>query len=178
MANTGCLRHGAGRYLLILALATAWLPQSGRAASIQFQQGGWSGSGPLYVSADGNDADNDGALFLTELTAFHAIWTTPDGTVTSWSLPDIESDGFTFFDFDDYVIFARNPMYSLTSTAFGGEWRTSVFDQLLFPVDSTVSAPSAIPEPGSWSLFPIGAVAIVAARRLRSGYFRRGTRST
>lgn len=154
------------RHLLTLMLMLGALP--GFAATIQFEQGGWSGgAGPLRVSFTGQDSDGDGALILPELTDFSTIWKTPAGTDTAWRLPDIEPDGFVFEDLGSYLFFARNPEHSLVSSAFEGEALASVFDQFLLPVASTTAPAAAVPEPGSCVLLTAGTVALVAVRRWR-----------
>ncbi|MBC7924510.1 MAG: PEP-CTERM sorting domain-containing protein [Bryobacteraceae bacterium] len=153
---------------LVLLLTFAALSGSAHAASVQFEQGGWSGGGgPLLVSFAGQDNDADGFLALAELTSFNASWRTSLGIETAWLLADIEPDGFLFQNLDNYLFFTRNSEFSLVSTAFEGEALASVFDSLLFPVDSTSTAPSAIPEPASLSLMGLAALSFAALARRR-----------
>ncbi|MGH9631171.1 MAG: PEP-CTERM sorting domain-containing protein [Bryobacteraceae bacterium] len=154
------------RHLLTLTLVLGSLP--GFAATIQFEQSGWpDGTGPLHVSFTGQDSDGDGALLLSELTDFSATWKTPAGTDTAWRLPDIEPEGFLFEDVGNYLFFTRNPEYSLVSSAFEGEALASVFDEFLFPVASSTSPASAVPEPGTGLLLMVGIGAVLAGRRWR-----------
>jgi hypothetical protein len=153
------------RNLLVLTFVLGVLP--GFAATIQYEQGGWTdGAGPLNVTFSGQDGDGDGAVILAELTQFNATWQTPAGTDVVWRLHDIEPNGFVFRNLGDYLLLTRAPEYSLVSTAFEGEVLASVFDALLFPVASTVDPASAIPEPGSLCLVGAG-VLLIARRRLR-----------
>ena len=127
---------------------------SGNATSLSFVQDGWSPGGPLTVVFSGTDANGNGALEQLEMSAFKASWVTPTGDITTWTLPDIEPDGFLFTDLDNYLFFSRNGDYSLVSTAFEGEALASVFDAFLFPVSSSGSSPTAVPEPSN--LFAAG----------------------
>lgn len=157
------------RALITTLFLLGALPGTGGATSITFLQDGWSLGGPLLVSFTGNDDDRDGALAASELTEFTATWTTPVSTVTTWLKPNIEPDGFFFFGLDDYVFFVRNDDYSLVNTAFGGETIASVFDRFLFPVDSTTSSPSPVPEPSTFGLLSVSGAAILAfVRRKRN----------
>jgi hypothetical protein len=155
---------GGMRCLFVLTLALGMVP--GFAATIQYEQGGWTdNAGPLEVTFSGQDGDGDGALVLSELTQFNAIWQTPDGTDVVWRLHDVEPNGFVFKNLGDYLLLTRAPDYSLVSSAFEGEVLASVFDGLLFPVASTVDPASAIPEPGSLCLVGIGTLLIARLRR-------------
>lgn len=136
-------------------------------ASIEFQQGGWSDSDPLVVSFTGTDDDLDGTLLLDELTQFQASWASPGGTRTHWGLSEIQPDGFVFTDLQNYVFFVQNTDYSLVNTAFEGEALATVFDSLLFPVDSTSAVPEAVPEPGSIGLLTLGVAALMSTRLRR-----------
>lgn len=136
-------------------------------APISFVQDGWSPGGPLKISFSGEDANADGTLELLELGSFHAAWITPDGEVTEWALPDIESDGFLFTGLDNYLFFTTNPEYSLVSTAFEGEGLSSVFDKFLFPVSSSGSPVSAVPEPSGLCLLGMTVLSLWRAARWR-----------
>ena len=127
---------------------------STNATSLSFVQDGWSPGGPLMVVFSGNDANGNGALEQLEMSAFKATWVTPHGDITNWALPDIEPDGFLFTDLGNYLFFSRNEDYSLVSTAFEGEALASVFDSFLFPVSSSGSLPTSVPEPSN--LFTAG----------------------
>jgi hypothetical protein len=151
------------RFFFIAATCIA-LAAPGFGTTIGFEQGGWSRGGPLHVSFSGVDGDADGSLLLDELLDFSAAWGTPGGGRTVWGIADIEPDGFQFADLGDYLLFLRNPDYSLVSSAFEGEVLSSVFDSLLFPVDTTSSPASAVPEPGCLWLLAAGSVGAIAGR--------------
>jgi hypothetical protein len=155
---------GGMRSLFVLTLALGMVP--GFAATIQYEQGGWTdNAGPLEVTFTGQDGDGDGAVVLSELTQFNAIWQTPAGAEVVWGLHEVEPNGFVFRNLADYLLLTRAPEFSLTSTAFEGEVLASVFDGLLFPVASTVDPASAVPEPGSLCLVGIGTLLIARLRR-------------
>jgi len=135
------------------------------ATSLQFVQDGWSTGAILSVVFTGEDTDGDGAITLPELTVFNAQW----GNTTNWNLPNIEPDGFFFTDLNNYLFFARNPNFSIVSTAFEGAALASVFDESLFPVDSSSNPSTATPEPGGLLLTGLAAIAIGLWRRRRSG---------
>lgn len=156
------------RTLLLLCLLSApslTVPLKG--ATISFVQTGWSTGGALTMSFTGLDAHLDGSLVQSELTAFHAEWNTL-GVATAWGLAHIEPDGFFFTDLGNYVVFATNPEFTLVSTAFGGEALSSIFDASLFPVDSSATPATAVPEPAGLAL---GGLALVVFwhRRRRAG---------
>lgn len=134
------------------------------ASSIQFVQSGWSTGAELNVTFSGQDADNDGAITLPELSTFRATWGVPNNE-TVWTLADIEPDGFLFADLDNHLFFTRNAEFSLVSTAFEGEVLSSVFDEFLFPVDSSTTPPAVVPEPAGLS---VAGLALLVA-----GYFTR-----
>jgi hypothetical protein len=151
-------------HTVVTLIAACALSSAGAsAASIQFVQNGWSTGAVLNVEFSGQDADTDGAIVLPELTEFSAVWTAPNGDSASWPLPDIEPGGFDFTDLGNYLIFTRNADFSLVSTAFEGEALSSVFDELLLPVDSTVMPATNVSEPSS--LMVVGLVAIEIWRR-------------
>lgn len=133
------------RTLLTLAFAVTLCSIRADAASIQLVQTGWEAGGVLDISFLGDDLDRNGALLQTELSMFHAAWSTPAGVSATWSLSDIEPDGFFFIDPAKYLLFTRGPEFSLVSGAFEGEALASVFDQFLFPVDSTSTPPVQTP---------------------------------
>lgn len=154
------------RHLLSLLLLCTALPLFG--ATVRFQQDGWLAGGPLTVEFTGADTNADGGVTLPELTRFEAVWRTPLNGETRWLLPDVQPDGFLFVDLDNLVLFVRNPEYSLVSTVLEGEALASVFDRFLFPVDSTSTPPSAVPEPGSVLLAGLGILALCLRSRWRA----------
>ena len=159
------------RPLLTLIFALTFSSDTATATSIHLNQGGWSSGGTLDVSFTGEDIDADGAIVQSELGAFHAAWETPLGDSTTWGLLDIEPEGFLFADPGNFLFFVRNPGYSLVSSAFEGEALASVFDEFLFPVDSTSTPPSAVPEPAGLStvgLLALSARALARRRRRES----------
>ena len=142
---------------LVFTCALSLAPMS--ASSIQFVQDGWETGAILSVAFSGEDTDADGAITLPELTAFSALWGTSPANSTSWTLLNIQPDGFIFADLGNYLFFATNPDFSIVSSAFEGEALASVFDSSLFPVDSSATPPSAVPEPtglGAAGLLLIG----------------------
>lgn len=136
------------------------------AGTIQFVQEGWSTGGALSISFTGLDADLDGSLTQSELSAFNAQWINPLGGSTSWALTHIEPDGFFFTDIGNYLLFATNPEFSLIGTAFEGESLSSIFDSSLFPVDSSATPATAVPEPAGLAL---GGLALLVLWRRLSG---------
>jgi hypothetical protein len=154
--------------LLIKLTALLGLACAAPAATIQFEQEGWSsGAGPLRVSFAGQDSDANGSLIVEELVYFAANWNTAAGEQTAWYLTDIEPDGFVFTDLGNYLFFVRNTHYSLVSSAFEGEALSSVFDNLLFPVDSSSAPATGVPEPGTLWIVAAGSLATLARRRRR-----------
>ena len=153
------------RTLLTFIVACAPFLTTASVASIQFVQSGWSTGATLTVAFSGQNADGDGAIFQSELAAFNVTWTTSLGDATNWTLPNIEPDGFVFTDLNNYLFFTRNAEFSLVSTAFEGEALASVFDASLFPVDSTVTPPTAVPEPAGLTVAGLAALAIWRRRR-------------
>lgn len=154
------------KVITLLGLACA----GSNAATIQFEQEGWSsGGGPLRVSFSGQDTNSDGSLILEELLNFNAEWSKPGGDVTLWYLADIEPEGFAFTDLGNYLFFVRNADYSLVSSAFEGEALASVFDSLLFPVDSTSIPATGVPEPGTLWMALAGSLLAVARHLRRRG---------
>jgi len=148
------------RFLLLSVISLlSLLPAT--AGTIQFVQEGWSTGGILNVSFTGVDSDLDGSLIQSELTAFHADWNTLSIS-TTWGISQIEPDGFFFTDVGNYLIFATNPQFSLVATAFEGEALSSIFDASLFPVDSSATAATAVPEPAGLAL---GGLALLALWR-------------
>lgn len=145
--------------LLILLSASAY------AASIEFQQEGWSIGGPLVISFTGTDTDLDGSLVADELKQFNAAWKTPGGALTKWGASEIEPGGFIFTDAGNFLLFIRNIDYSLVNTAFEGEFLATVFDSQLFPVDSTTGQAQVVPEPRGFGL--LGAAIVLFSCRLR-----------
>jgi hypothetical protein len=150
------------RTLLKFAIACALSSAPAWATSLQFVQDGWETGAILNVSFSGEDADGDGSITVSELTAFSALWGPEPPNTSTWNLPDIQPDGFFFTDLDNYLVFTSNQNFSLVATAFEGEALSSVFDEFLFPVDSSAATPSAVPEPGGLAVF--GLVLIGAAR--------------
>lgn len=148
--------------LFKFATACALTLAAANAAEIQFTQTGWSTGAILNVSFTGEDQNNDGSLVQTELTSFKADWESPLGvSTTTWRLADIQPDGFFFAGLGDYLLFAANTQFSLVSTAFEGEALASVFDALLFPVDSSATPATAAPEPEGLAVIAL-AVAILS----------------
>ena len=156
-----------------LLILVTLLSTSAFGSSIQLRQDGWSAGGPLLVSFAGSDNDLDGALLTEELTQFRAIWQTPDGMLTEWGRSEIEPDGFIFADPGNFLIFIRNPEYSMVNSAFEGEFLATVFDAQLSPVATTTGAAQVVPEPGTFALFAALSAAVVAGRTVR----RRGRRA-
>lgn len=135
------------------------------AASIHFIQNGWSTGATLDVAFSGQDSDGDGVIVRSELTSFNAVWGTSPSDATLWTISSIEPDGFLFGDFDNYLFFIRNDKFSLVSTAFEGEALASVFDEFLFPVDSSATTPTSVPEPVGLTAVGLGAIALWLRRR-------------
>ena len=150
-------------FLILFALSL--LPA--KSATIQFVQEGWSTGGTLNVFFTGLDADLDGSLTQSELSAFHAQWINPIGASTDWGIVQIEPDGFFFTDLDNYLLFLSNPEFSLVSAVFEGEALSSIFDASLIPVDSSATpASTAVPEPAGLA---VGGLALLIAWRRRCG---------
>lgn len=149
---------------LLLALTLFFGAQSAPGSTIALRQDGWAPGGPLHLTFAGIDNDGDGALVLAELTAFAADWLTPDGLITSWDLAGIEPDGFYFQDAGNLLFFARNSAFSLVATAFEGEALSSVFDEFLFPVSSSIGPIAEVPEPGTLWLAGVLLSLLVAQR--------------
>lgn len=133
--------------LFLLTALCLFIPETSNGATLQFVQDGWTFGGPLELSFTGEDSDLDGWIEQSELTYFKAVYGLPEGSSTEWSIYDIEPDGFSFSDPGNFLIFARNDTYSLVDISFEGEVLASVFDQFLFPIDETQTAPVATPEP-------------------------------
>jgi hypothetical protein len=154
------------RTILILAVHCVLYSSAASADSIRFVQEGWTTGATLDVVFFGHDANADGAIVQSELTSFEANWANPLGVATTWSLSDIEPDGFAFTSLDNFIFFTRNVDFSLVNVVFEGEALASVFDAFLFPVDSTATAPVAVPEPSG--LAASGLAALALCRWLRS----------
>lgn len=158
------------RTILLVTVLSLLSAGAAQAASIEFNQTGWSSGATLSVSFSGQDSDGDGAVTHTELTSFNAIFDGLIGEPIAWTLSNIEPDGFVFADLDNYLFFSRNSNFSLVSTAFEGEALASVFDENLFPVDSTSTLPTGVPEPGGplvAALALVGFAVVETSRRRR-----------
>ena len=136
-----------------------------QAASVELRQDGWAFGSPLSMSFHGEDKNLDGSVDRTELIRFEAIFELSPGDSTSWSLADIQPDGFFFTDPGNFVFFATNAEYSLVDAAFEGETLASVFDQNLFPVDETQSAVQVVPEPAGMAWLGLACIGLVRCWR-------------
>lgn len=155
------------RFATVCALILAG---AANAAEVQFAQQGWSSPGAtLAVSFSGSDENSDGVLSASELTAFQATWSSPLlAASAAWGLNEIQPDGLFFSDLNNYLFFLTNSEFSLVSTAFEGEALASLFDALLFPVDSSLSPAILLaPEPEGLALLAV-ALALVARWARRS----------
>src|SRR4051794_31786905 len=108
--------HLIRKWLNLVALCSlAMAVASG--ATIELEQGGWAYGGPLNVTFTGTDANADGQLAQIELTAFSAVYALPGGGSTTWTLGDLQSDGFLFSDPGNFLFFATNTSYTLIDSA-------------------------------------------------------------
>jgi hypothetical protein len=149
-------------YRLGIALLTCCLLAPGiDAASMDLRQDGWAFGGPLTLSFNGEDENLDGSVDRTELVRFDAIFQLSPGHSTSWSLADIQPDGFFFTDPGNFVFFVTNAEYSLVDAAFEGETLASVFDQSLFFVDESQSAVQVVPEPAGLAWLGLVCIGLV-----------------
>lgn len=152
---------------LLLATLCVCLPTVSYGTSLQLTQDGWAFGGPLKLSFTGDDTNSDGWIEQAELSTFQAVYSLPAGGFTQWLLDDLEPDGFSFSDTGNFLIFARNPEYSLVDIGFEGEVLASVFDQFLFPFDETQTAPVPTPEPTGMALAGLIAIGGLLYRKTR-----------
>jgi hypothetical protein len=108
------------RTILILAVHCVLYSSAASAYSIRFVQEGWTTGATLDVVFFGHDANADGAIVQSELTSFEANWANPLGVATTWSLSDIEPDGFAFTSLDNFIFFTRNVDFSPSGLAASG----------------------------------------------------------
>jgi hypothetical protein len=151
--------------------------QSAAAATVHLSQLGWHPGGSLDVSFSGTDTNANGSIDMQELMTFQAVFVLPQGGTTSWSMPDLEPEGFLFQTTADFLLVLSNDLYSLTDTAFNGETLGTVFDAFLFPVATTTEEASLVPEPDSIALTGSAlACAVLELLRRRKQHRRRDGR--
>src|SRR5689334_16085085 len=92
----------------LLFSIVSFLPGYTGAATIQLMQGGWESGGPLTVLFDADDSNLDGEIDQSELSGFSANYALPHGGSTTWSITDLQSNGFKFLNVGDYLFFATN----------------------------------------------------------------------
>lgn len=153
--------------LLLPAALCIGFPTMSYGTSLQLTQDGWAFGGPLTLSFTGQDSDLDGWIEQSELNTFQAVYGLPGGSSTEWHLHDLEPDGFFFSDPGNFLIFARNPEYSLVDIGFEGEVLASIFDQFLFPFDETQTAPVPTPEPNGMVFVGLTAMSGLVLRKRR-----------
>jgi hypothetical protein len=154
--------------LLLPLVACCWFASNAAGAPVQLTQGGWTFGGPLTLTFSGQDANHDGQIDQSELSAFEAAYLLPQGPVTVWSLNDLHPDGFLFADTGNYLFFATNDAYTLLDSSFQGLVSASVVDSFLFPIDITDAAPVAVPEPVGFTALGLAAIAGLSWRTHRN----------
>jgi hypothetical protein len=149
--------------LVLILMAGAALAS---ANTVSLYQGGWNTDGPLNLTFTGTDANADGTYDLSELTSFHAAFHI-GGSATTWSLTDIESDGFAYTSPSDYFLRADNASYFIYENGFPGSSIGFVVDHFSSYFAATGDTMQVVPEPVSTVLLGACAAGLLVVSSLR-----------
>jgi hypothetical protein len=137
------------------------------AGTVNLSQGGWDTGGPLDITFTGIDSDANGTYELDELTSFNASFSLGTGQSTTWSLSDIESDGFAYTSASDYFLRADNGSYFLYENGFREGSIGFVTDPYNTYLAATGDFMTEAPEPASTCLVGAAAAGLMVARSVR-----------